>query len=693
MFSDQCAFKVLSIITSGMLIFTPSLAVSQDMEAMWPKVSSMDDVGVNQLSGYAFIPQPTLATAGMTRTGWDISGWPSTGPARFLPYLDTNLSGISYIDEMRVGVIFRGSSERFSMSQRWENGNWVGMNYTPEVGGRGTLKEIEGFRYQYRTPDGVEVIFDSHINACDTNNVCRYTNTDGMNIGIAAATSITYPNGEVHLLSYWKSQGNRLLLASVNSSAGWSTLYDYNAKISGTNIEASGSVRIVNTSAVYCTEYLSIYIATHDCGINPSGQLFPHFNFSVQKENPNLAGNYQYEAWDTQGPLVKAASRKYVLSAMDRRVDYTWFLDSGNNYNGIKHVDIGGKRYSYWGTEHKKTPLFGNRPRNPQIITRQDPLGNRTEMEVESYVYPSEFKNASGKTTKYEYSSDGFVTKIIYPEGGYDKFEYSDRKLVSSYNITASGSSIQTMSASYPTCNESNYRICNKPMWVIDARGNRTDYTYYPEHGGVRNVTGPADNSGVRPQTRHEYTALYAQIKNSAGVLVNASAPIYKLTKTSTCSAADYGNPGACVGAMHEQVKEFVYAHPNLLLTSETTRAGDNSTSETITYFYDEAGNVVTIDGPRTDVDDRTFVTYSLRGKKLMEISPDPDGSGDRKRSVVRHEYDHDGLETRTEAGSCRDVTYANAIPSGCTEYAWSSAKKMTYDTTGQLVKMEVVVP
>ncbi|WP_214675259.1 hypothetical protein, partial [Escherichia coli] len=86
--------------------------------------------------------------------------------------------------------------------------------------------------------------------------------------------------------------------------------------------------------------------------------------------------------------------------------------------------------------------------------------------------------------------------------------------------------------------------------------------------------------------------------------------------------------------------------------TSKTDSLGDGSQSYVTSYTYDYAGNVTSMKGPRTDVDETSYVTYDRLRRKVFEISPDPDGAGPLPRTMVRHVYDADGNEIRTEYGS-----------------------------------------
>ncbi|WP_204326407.1 hypothetical protein, partial [Stenotrophomonas maltophilia] len=55
------------------------------------------------------------------------------------------------------------------------------------------------------------------------------------------------------------------------------------------------------------------------------------------------------------------------------------------------------------------------------------------------------------------------------------------------------------------SCTVPTYRVCNKPNYIRDPKGNQTDFTYDPAHGGILTETLPADDNGVRPQKRYTY--------------------------------------------------------------------------------------------------------------------------------------------------------------------------------------------
>jgi hypothetical protein len=164
--------------------------------------------------------------------------------------------------------------------------------------------------------------------------------------------------------------------------------------------------------------------------------------------------------------------------------------------------------------------------------------------------------------------------------------------------------SATTYSASYPVdC--SNPRTCNHPIWVRDGKGNQTDFTYAPEHGGVLIETGAAVN-GVRPQKRYTYQQRYAWVSNGAGGYVHASSPIWLLTQMSQCKSGPpaASGTGCANGPSDEVVTLYDYGPDsgpnNLLLRGVVVDSGGLNLRTC--YAYDSRGNKVSETSPRASL-------------------------------------------------------------------------------------------
>lgn len=190
---------------------------------------------------------------------------------------------------------------------------------------------------------------------------------------------------------------------------------------------------------------------------------------------------------------------------------------------------------------------------------------------------------------------DNRVNSIVYPEGNRVTFGYDDRgRLTSRIQSSGSNSGPDDISilAGYPSgC--PNRKTCNKPLWVEDGRGNRTEYTYHSASGQIATVTGPADRNGIRPRTYYSYEEHYAWYKNSNGSLRRADSPIWLLTQERTCRTSASTSSGCQGGASDLVITEYEYGpdnEPNNLFLRGVAVTADGQTRRTC-YQYDPYGN------------------------------------------------------------------------------------------------------
>jgi hypothetical protein len=139
-------------------------------------------------------------------------------------------------------------------------------------------------------------------------------------------------------------------------------------------------------------------------------------------------------------------------------------------------------------------------------------------------------------------------------------------------------------------------KLCNRPIWRKDFKGNQTDYTYEP-HGGVKTETGPSVG-GIRPQVRYEYALRRAWVNN--GGYAPEAVSIYLPSRKAFCATGAASGWG-CAVAGDEVV--ITYDHGpdsgpnNLLLRSETMTAG--GVTRRTCYGYDWMGNRISTTRPK----------------------------------------------------------------------------------------------
>lgn len=233
----------------------------------------------------------------------------------------------------------------------------------------------------------------------------------------------------------------------------------------------------------------------------------------------------------------------------------------------------------------------------PWIVTSTDPAGNATQL-VETASNKATVTDQNGRATTYTYKTTTFQTgsvyksfnkaiaQVVYPEGNKVTYSYDARLNLTSITKTPkpnSGLPESVWSASYPAgCTVSNYRVCNKPDWIVDPNGARTDYSYDPAHGGVLTKTLPTDANGVRAVTRYSYQQRSARYMDQSGQTV-PGLPIWKLAQVKECRTS-----ASCAGSAEEKVTTFDY-DDNLLIKGMAITA-DGTTRRTC-YGHDAIGN------------------------------------------------------------------------------------------------------
>jgi hypothetical protein len=158
-----------------------------------------------------------------------------------------------------------------------------------------------------------------------------------------------------------------------------------------------------------------------------------------------------------------------------------------------------------------------------------------------------------------------------------------------------------TTTASYPaTC--TNPVTCNKPNWVEDAKGNRTEMEYDPVHGGITRKIFPADAQGRRHEIRYTYEAIQPMVRNAAGQLAPGSS-IWVKKAEYTCTNSAFAGPApsmACATSTDLVTTTYEYGIPSMAnnlwlrgvaVTAFVHNLGVYETRRTC-YGYDDVGRL-----------------------------------------------------------------------------------------------------
>jgi hypothetical protein len=212
-----------------------------------------------------------------------------------------------------------------------------------------------------------------------------------------------------------------------------------------------------------------------------------------------------------------------------------------------------------------------------------------------------DYYSQNGRTTYLQW--DGIeLARLYYPENNNVSYTYRSGQKASEAWEAKPGSGIATIGSSLgfaenSSCLSTPRKICNKPIWRKDFKGNQTDFTYDPAHGGVVTETGPAVN-GIRPQVRTEYAQKRAWVNSGGGY--GPESYIYLPSRKAFCATGAASGWGCALGASDEVVTTYDYGPDsgpnNLLLRSETTTAG--GVTRRTCYGYDWQGNKISTTRP-----------------------------------------------------------------------------------------------
>ena len=451
--------------------------------------------------------------------------------------------------------------------------------------------------------------------------------------------SITYPNGKVLTFSYTVGSttptgspqpvyGRRL--AGVSSNTGYGVTFTYETNVLSSN---------------------NIHLWTHVINVS-TGAGGPSLTISpITGETPGVR-----DYTDAMGRTTRytfstgvSAIRLPGSSSNDVTVAYSNGKVSSVTAAGVTTT------YSYSDAINIRTTTV-TRGSNPSSIYKFD----LTKLVMTSH------QNEAGHVTRYMSDTSNRPFRVTMPEGNYVEFGYDARGNVTSTNAvpkrTVIGNGIFTYAGYDASCTVA--VKCNKPNWTKDAKGNQTDYTYDPTHGGVLTVTAPAPTTGaVRPQTRITYVRV-----NSSGV--EGSVGVFKPKTISACQTL-----ASCAGTADEAKTTFVYGN-NQNVASVIAATGNGSVSATTASAYDAVGNVTSVDGPQSGTADQTVAAYNAARQPLWQIGPDPDGGGPAQFPAVKYTYRSDGQVDYVQSGTVTVQSQA-----GMSSFSELQRQTATYDS------------
>jgi len=598
---DKWSARRLGFVLLTLFLTTDSMAEPATLtpEITPPQYSATDHAGVNLMSGTKRHRVEDLSIG-------DLSHSITSEGNSFYIAQDSFVGGM-YLDiasEQVRGrqVSFHGSSDIFD-----DNGQ-------SKKNSGATLKENSNGSYTYTSRNGTKVIIDPDIFAvpCAT-------------CGEGTVTKVTFPDGRVWKMHYQKKSSGpaHYRLSSVESSQGYKLFYEYvSNNTSSSHWGRTKAVIGVNAAVDKCNSVSACRQSEHnwpeakyswsghlaDFGLKPltfkvtdSGGQVTRFKHGLVGTPSTINGKAYYLSVITEviGPnSTGTPTEKYVYGRARDPQNTSKILKANRNESGIFKATIRGETWDYY--------YWAFAPPNPG---QRGARGGRTEGPRNNFsvdgllgteflpITPTAISDGSSPNIDTFLLTDDYnnhVYKVVYREGQSETYNYDDRgNVLTKITHPKPGSSLSpvTVEANYSSgCN--NQKVCNKPNWVADAQGNRTDYVYHSPSGQVASITQPADAQGVRPQVRYRYEQRYARYYNSQGQMVRASDPVWVRVEERYCQTSQATASG-CAKNGDEVVIEYRYgasSQPNNLNLTERLIHSDGEVRRAC-YQYDRYGN------------------------------------------------------------------------------------------------------
>jgi RHS repeat-associated protein len=652
------ALCLSTILASGFA--GPALAQSSTTPVLPSIRAPLDENGVNIATG-KFQTKATEITIGQPDAGgvtvgrvWTGDGWRTSEQITLY-----QLPGVAT-------VAIGDDSERFNRS---------GTLYTSEEGSGATLVAVTG-GLKYTSTDGTVVNF-----------LTAFTQSQDGSGGLQGRpTSVQFPDGRKIMYTYKDSSYSyvtpvgtfsyyRWRLQSQISSNGYQLKYNYSSDLLSSSTDGRWttvvSKTLINTANDYCA---------------PSADVCPAFSRTWPMAS--YATSFDPQTGNTSTSVTDNANRtvRYNQDSSGRLVGIKRPTSATDNV--VITYDANGRVGTLLrdGVAYQYTWSMSGFTSTATITKAGSPY--QTIAVDTSTMTVSSFTDALNHTVTYSYDSNGRTRLVTYPEGNKVQFTLDARgnatETRSISKTPGTPPDIVTSATFAATC--TNYLTCNKPITTTDARGNVTDYSYDPIHGGLLSVTSPAPVAGgIRPQVSYTYATKQAYFKNSSGAIVASGQNHYVLVATSTCQTA-----ASCPGTA-DQVKTSIDYGPqitgtanNLLPVAVTAGAGDNSLTATTTFAYDAVGNKVADDGPLAGTADTTAYKYDSVRQQVGAIAPDPDGAGALINRAQRNTYNLDGQVAKVEMGTTAgqtDLAWAGFTPAQEIQTAYDSNGRKLRDS------------
>ncbi|WP_162178357.1 RHS repeat protein, partial [Parvularcula oceani] len=292
-----------------------------------------------------------------------------------------------------------------------------------------------------------------------------------------------------------------------------------------------------------------------------------------------------------------------------------------------------------------------------------DPLGHESTVITDRRARTTRHMDALGRMETIHRNHLGLTDREVSPGGriiefGYDAYFNVDRE-------TRIASDTPSDRIEVTRVYDTTFGRHGDVRQITDARQGVYNIFYYA-HGGIRTILRPTVD-GRRPETEYRYTAYSSVTPDNAFVQLLYSPhqfhlPTRMINAEGEETCYEYWNPHA----------SGVSSSKKFDVRSVTLGCQDTALSYRTSFNQDAVGNVIEIDGPRSDVVDISVAEFDALRRPIYVRTADPDGSGPHGAPVSVNVFDEDGLLIKTclrardtslpadLVGSCSNANHAN---------------------------------
>lgn len=398
------------------------------------------------------------------------------------------------------------------------------------------------------------------------------------------ASSIVYPDGEVISLTYQTAYGfgrTQHRLTQKSSSLGYYLAFSYHS--SDPNQGLWGSLAQATLYGAGAPLGQLTYGGANGTITDLAGRVFTcsSCNNSVGAlvETPGASVTLPSET--TPAKIVTPHSSALVVSAVTND-GVNWAYNYANlqqaTFPDYKYTSVtvaGPNGFNQTYAIQPKTQT------SPNLITSvTDSIGRGTSYQYDGHFRPTRVTSPEGNYVQITYDNYGNITnKLAQPKAG--------------SGLSAIGESSAINQAA---CDQTRV-LCFRPVSFTDGLGRVTEYTY-DTAGRLVSEIAPADANGVRRATYLTYGSSYTAPSEVRVCSLNVNCWISGEFKT-----------------------QYTYFGSTALPLTETRIDTVQGISLTTIYTYDDAGRMLTKDGPLSGSADAEYHRYDILGRKTWEIS------------------------------------------------------------------------